>query len=106
MCASVLPALGLKPVTCRAGPAIVHFQQTRQGFWEPLVLFIGICEAFRINRGWADPVENGVFTLREDYIPGDVACAFCHIHVLVVMQRYGALLRTATLRAHSATFAC
>lgn len=24
-----------------SGPAIVHFQQTKQGFWEPLVLTIG-----------------------------------------------------------------
>jgi hypothetical protein len=39
------------------GPAIVHFQQTKQGFWEPLVLAIGICEALRVSRGWADPVD-------------------------------------------------
>nr|ADU04518.1 LhcSR [Ulva prolifera] len=55
-----------------SGPAIVHFQQTKQGFWEPLVLVIGICEAYRVSVGWANPVEKGTFTLRDEYAPGDL----------------------------------
>jgi Chlorophyll A-B binding protein len=63
-----------------AGSAIVHFQQTHQGFWEPLVLVIGICEAYRIAVGWANPAEKGAFTLRDDYEPGKLGCApaCCH----------------------------
>ena len=56
------------------GPAIVHFQQTKQGFWEPLVLVIGICEAYRVSVGWANPVDKGTFTLRDEYAPGDLGC--------------------------------
>eukprot|EP00892_Ulva_mutabilis_P008245 jgi/Ulvmu1/5793/UM025_0047.1 len=52
------------------GPAIVHFQQTKQGFWEPLVLVIGICEAYRVAVGWANPAEKGAFTLKDEYAPG------------------------------------
>jgi hypothetical protein len=58
-----------------AGPAIVHFQQTHQGFWEPLVLVIGICEAYRITVGWANPQEKGAFTFADDYEPGKLGCA-------------------------------
>ena len=50
----------------------MHFQQTKQGFWEPLVLAIGICEAYRISVGWADPVEKGSFTLKDNYNPGQL----------------------------------
>lgn len=55
-----------------SGPAIVHFQQTKQGFWEPLVLVIGICEAYRVSVGWANPTEKGTFSLKDDYAPGDL----------------------------------
>lgn len=55
-----------------SGPAIIHFQQTKQGFWEPLVLVIGICEAFRVAVGWANPTDKGPFTLKDDYKPGDL----------------------------------
>lgn len=54
------------------GPAINQFQQVRQGFWEPLVLFIGLAEAYRVQKGWALPVGNDFNTLREDYTPGDL----------------------------------
>jgi light-harvesting complex I chlorophyll a/b binding protein 1 len=48
-----------------SGPAIVHFQQTKQGFWEPLVLVIGIAEAFRVAIHPVDPTPEG-------YQPGDL----------------------------------
>lgn len=54
------------------GPAIVHFQQTKQGFWEPLVIFIGIAEAYRVAKGWAPPVGDGFAALKEEYTPGDL----------------------------------
>jgi len=54
------------------GPAIVHFQQTRQGFWEPLVIFIGVCEAYRVAVAWANPAEDGAFVLKDNYSPGQL----------------------------------
>jgi len=53
------------------GPAITQFQQVGQGFWEPLVLVIGICEAYRVAVGWASP-STGINTLKEDYDMGDL----------------------------------
>jgi Chlorophyll A-B binding protein len=50
----------------------VHFQQTRQGFWEPLVLLIGIAEAYRVAVGWAPPVGDGFAALKSEYRPGDL----------------------------------
>lgn len=37
------------------GPAIYQFQQVQSGFWEPLVIFIGVCESYRVAVGWAAP---------------------------------------------------
>lgn len=55
------------------GPAINQFQQVRQGFWEPLVLVIGICEAYRVAVGWASPTGTGFNKLKDEYTPGDLA---------------------------------
>lgn len=52
------------------GPAITHFQQIKTGFWETLVLFIGVAEAYRVAVGWATPVGNQFNKLKEDYEPG------------------------------------
>jgi hypothetical protein len=52
------------------GPAINQFQQVPSGFWEPLVLAIGIAESYRVSRGFAAPVGEDFNLLREDYIPG------------------------------------
>merc|ERR1719271_1036200 len=38
------------------GPAIGHYQQLGQGFWEPLLLAIGVCESYRVAVGWATPL--------------------------------------------------
>merc|ERR1712072_215078 len=54
------------------GPAIGHYQQLGQGFWEPLLLAIGICESYRVAVGWATPKSTGFNSLKEDYIPGDL----------------------------------
>jgi hypothetical protein len=52
------------------GPAINQFQQVPSGFWEPLVIFIGIAESYRVSRGWAAPIGDDFNYLKEDYIPG------------------------------------
>lgn len=57
------------------GPAINHFQQVEARgaiFWEPLVFGIGLCEAYRVSVGWADPTSSQFNTLREDYRPGEL----------------------------------
>ena len=33
------------------GPAITHFNQVGQGFWEPLLIAIGLAESYRVNVG-------------------------------------------------------
>merc|ERR1712216_1048369 len=55
-----------------SGPAIGPYQQLGQGFWEPLLLAIGICESYRVAVGWATPKSTGFNSLKEDYIPGDL----------------------------------
>merc|ERR1719269_273846 len=55
------------------GPAIGRYQQLGQGFWEPLLLAIGVCESYRVAVGWATPQGNGFNQLKENYVPGDLA---------------------------------
>ena len=50
-----------------AGPAINHFQQVESKgaiFWEPLVLAIGVAEAYRVGRGWETPTSDKFYALR------------------------------------------
>mmetsp|Transcript_17087 Transcript_17087/g.25762 ORF Transcript_17087/g.25762 Transcript_17087/m.25762 type:complete len:258 (+) Transcript_17087:69-842(+) len=54
-----------------SGPAINQFQQVGQGFWEPLVLVIGICETYRVAVGWASPATN-FNQLKDDYDIGNL----------------------------------
>lgn len=55
------------------GPAIYHFQQIRQGFWEPLLIAIGLAESYRVSIGWATPTSNENFGyLKADYKPGEL----------------------------------
>lgn len=59
----------------RAGPAIYHFQQVEAKgavFWLPLLLFIGICESYRVGLGWAEPRSQNFYSLRDDYEPGNL----------------------------------
>jgi len=55
-----------------SGPAINHFQQVGAGFWEPLVLAIGVCESYRVAVGWATPTGNNFNTIKEDYEMGNL----------------------------------
>merc|ERR1740138_190084 len=57
-----------------SGPAIRHLDQVREiapPFFEILSLFIALAESWRVATGWAPPNE-GLFTLKEDYYPGDI----------------------------------
>lgn len=57
------------------GPAIYHFQQVEaEGavFWLPLLLFIGVCESYRVGLGWAEPRSEKFYSLRDDYEPGNL----------------------------------
>jgi light-harvesting complex I chlorophyll a/b binding protein 1 len=58
-----------------AGPAIYQFQQVEARgaiFWEPLVLAIGLAEAWRVAVGWASPTGTGFNSLKEDYELGNL----------------------------------
>jgi len=55
-----------------SGPAINQFQQVGAGFWEPLVLVIGICEAYRVALGWETPKGQGFNNLKDDYAMGEL----------------------------------
>eukprot|EP00798_Chlamydomonas_sp_ICE-L_P019055 gene19055-25657_t len=57
------------------GPAINQFQQIRQGFWEPLLIAIGLAESYRVAVGWSPPIgsdSEGVNTLKDDYEMGNL----------------------------------
>jgi len=55
-----------------SGPAINQFQQVGAGFWEPLVLVIGIAEAYRVALAWETPKGQGFNNLKEDYVMGEL----------------------------------
>jgi len=38
----------------------------------PFFLAINLCEAWRASRGWVEPGLGSLFTLRENYYPGDI----------------------------------
>jgi len=38
----------------------------------PFFLVINICEAYRASKGWVAPTPSTLFTLRENYYPGDL----------------------------------
>ena len=57
------------------GPAVTHFGQIGQGFWEPLIIAIGVCEAYRAALAWEEPTGWKISefnSLRPDYEPGNV----------------------------------
>ena len=57
------------------GPAIYQFQKVEARgavFWEPLVLAIGLLEAYRVGLGWATPRGEGFNSLKDDYEIGDL----------------------------------
>lgn len=38
----------------------------------PFFLAINFAEAYRANKGWVNPAEGSLFTLRDEYYPGDL----------------------------------
>lgn len=48
------------------GQAIHQFEQIGQGFWEPLLIAIGLAESYRVSLGWATPTGNGFNYLKPD----------------------------------------
>eukprot|EP00798_Chlamydomonas_sp_ICE-L_P002581 gene2581-30970_t len=54
------------------GPAINQFQQIQPGFWEPLLIAIGLAETYRVAVGWASPVGDDVNTLKDSYDLGNL----------------------------------
>ncbi|KAG1678528.1 hypothetical protein FOA52_014562 [Chlamydomonas sp. UWO 241] len=54
------------------GQAINQFQQVKQGFWEPLLIAIGLAESYRVSIGWATPVGNNFNALKDDYKMGEL----------------------------------
>jgi len=62
--------------TADGGPAIEQIPKLPPLLWFGMTLGIGICEALRIQKGWAnpyrgEPMEN-VQKLKDDYYPGDL----------------------------------
>jgi len=59
-----------------SGPAIGHFQQVETvapAFWETIAIAIAIVETLRVQIGWADPLKNDAFSLKDEYYPGDLS---------------------------------
>jgi len=54
------------------GPAITHFSQVQQGFWEPLLIAIGLAESYRVSLGWATPTGEGFNSVKDDYELGNL----------------------------------
>lgn len=54
------------------GQAIHQFDQVQQGFWEPLLIAIGLAESYRVNVGWATPTGTGFNALKDDYEMGNL----------------------------------
>ena len=82
MCAGLLPTQTISITifsnrntntgTPCTGPAIYQFQQVRQGFWEPLLICIGLAETYRVSLAWATPTGNGFNALKEEYNMGQL----------------------------------
>lgn len=54
------------------GQAINQFQQVGQGFWEPLLIAIGLAESYRVSLGWSTPTGKNFNTLKDDYDVGNL----------------------------------
>jgi len=52
-------------------PAVIHLQQVPAPFWQLTGALIAAIELTRARLGWEPPVE-GLFTLREQYTPGNL----------------------------------
>merc|ERR1711939_249651 len=60
--------------TADGGPAIQQIPALPPARWFAMTLGIGICEAYRIQIGWANPYEgmDNVQRLKPEYYPGDL----------------------------------
>ena len=60
--------------TADGGPAIEQIPALPPALWFLMTLGIGICEAYRIQIGWANPYEgmDNVQRLKPEYVPGDL----------------------------------
>jgi uncharacterized surface protein with fasciclin (FAS1) repeats len=54
------------------GIANDQLQQTPLPLFAALTMFIAISEAFRATKGWVEPGPESLWTLRENYYPGDL----------------------------------
>nr|Q03965.1 RecName: Full=Chlorophyll a-b binding protein LI818, chloroplastic; Flags: Precursor [Chlamydomonas moewusii]CAA43128.1 L1818 [Chlamydomonas moewusii] len=54
------------------GQAIKQFDQVQQGFWEPLLIAIGLAESYRVSLGWATPTGTGFNNLKDEYDLGNL----------------------------------
>jgi hypothetical protein len=54
------------------GPAISHLAQIPPAFFVVLTAFIGAAELKRASIGWEEPGAETLFTLRDEYTPGDI----------------------------------
>jgi len=52
------------------GPAIDHFQQTPGLVWGLVGATIFLLESARVQKGWSDPFTSELFSLNDDYVPG------------------------------------
>merc|ERR1719502_2433680 len=64
--------------TADGGPAIEQIPKLPPALWFFMATGIGICEALRIQKGWANPYEGAErsqneFQLKPEYYPGDLA---------------------------------
>lgn len=50
----------------------------------PLFLAINFAEAFRANKGWVNPTEGSLFTLRDSYYPGDLGFVSLTSHIFLL----------------------
>ena len=71
-CAGILAQENWSPLMPDAvNPAIIHWQQLGTPAWQLCFGFIAAVEVARARTGWVPPVE-GLFLLREEYIPGNL----------------------------------
>ena len=81
-CAGILLQEGWSPLLPDVvNPAIIHFQQIQAPWWQLSVICIAAIELARARIGW-EPPTNSLFTLREEYTPGDLQFDPLSLHFL------------------------
>lgn len=49
----------------------------------PFFIAVNFAEAYRANKGWVDPKEGSLFTLRDGYYPGVRAPCFVSLSLII-----------------------